>query len=223
MWRLRVLTGKASGSEYAFDVGSDFRIGRAKEKVDALLDDSGVSAVHARLIAREADVAITDLHSANGTFLNGERATFHLATEGDRVFFGHVVGRLERGEPAREAIVIANAPKQKAPYARLDCVILRPFAGDLHDVTLAEVLRLFAASKKTGVLWVWPEGEKEHRIAFAQGSIVGVRRADSAVDDPIATLRAGLAWKGGMFDVVPPTDDDFRLEPISVDAVLDQA
>ena len=48
-------------------------LGKKKEEVDVLLEDSSVSRIHARIIQEGAEYYLEDLNSTNGTFKNGLR------------------------------------------------------------------------------------------------------------------------------------------------------
>ena len=66
-------------------------VGKLKEKVAILLQDSSVSRIHARLEATAEGVGVQDLNSRNGTLVNGEKLSPHESValqEGDVVQFG---------------------------------------------------------------------------------------------------------------------------------------
>jgi two-component system cell cycle response regulator len=84
---LIVLAGDNLGEMY--DVGGEALIGRAREAAVALRDD-GISRVHARVWREGPELAIEDLNSRNGTFVNSVR--IHHATalhDGDKIHIGH--------------------------------------------------------------------------------------------------------------------------------------
>lgn len=65
---------------------------------DLVCDASGVSRMHARLSRSGEAVFLADLHSTNGTFLNGHRLVpdrRHLVTSGDRISFGDLLVRIQ--------------------------------------------------------------------------------------------------------------------------------
>src|SRR5262249_10896611 len=76
-------------------------VGRARQ-CEILLADDTVSSNHARLEARsqEQRVAVTDLNSSNGTFLNGSRITSAQAKVGDVLRFGSAEFKLTVGGAA---------------------------------------------------------------------------------------------------------------------------
>ncbi|BCS34192.1 hypothetical protein TBR22_A34210 [Luteitalea sp. TBR-22] len=56
-----------------------------------VLAEPSVSRRHAQLIRREDAIVLEDLGSAVGTFVNDQRVTAHILTDGDRVRFGRQV------------------------------------------------------------------------------------------------------------------------------------
>ena len=70
---------------------------------DMILDNSTVSAQHARLTYRQSQWWLEDLHSTNGTFLNQETVLEPVViTSGDELRCGQVILRVKIGaaEPA---------------------------------------------------------------------------------------------------------------------------
>ncbi|MDL2301311.1 DUF6382 domain-containing protein, partial [Lachnospiraceae bacterium OttesenSCG-928-D06] len=64
---------QGDGKQIAKMSKSPFLIGKKKEEVDCVLNDSTISRIHARIILEERGVFIEDLNSTNGTFKNGLR------------------------------------------------------------------------------------------------------------------------------------------------------
>ena len=58
----------------AFEGRPPFEMGRGRE-LDLVLRDPEVSRRHARFESQDGIVYVSDLHSSNGTFLNGRRVT----------------------------------------------------------------------------------------------------------------------------------------------------
>lgn len=84
---LIVLTGKSVGRMFRLREG-DTLVGRGSE-CDLLLDDDGVSRSHARFIRRpDGEVAVLDLGSTNGTWVESTRVDYHLLSDGDRIQIG---------------------------------------------------------------------------------------------------------------------------------------
>jgi len=72
-----------------FDLGTgSLLIGRLPE-CDAVLEDSLVSRMHARLSVQNDVVVIEDLHSTNGVYVNEQRVTYEVVVcENDRILVG---------------------------------------------------------------------------------------------------------------------------------------
>ena len=82
------LSGPNRGVLYRLGTGAT-QVGRAANIVHLVLNETGVSRVHARLeCSREGLVKIVDLGSTNGTFVNGERVTETEVADGDTISFG---------------------------------------------------------------------------------------------------------------------------------------
>ncbi len=86
---LVVLSGTAIGRMFKLEPGAH-RIGRAPH-MDIVLDDPGVSRVHAHLIVdEEGAVVVEDLASTNGTFVNDQRVQRAELRDGDKIRVGTV-------------------------------------------------------------------------------------------------------------------------------------
>ncbi len=70
---------------------------------ELVLPRGNVSKRHARLVFRDSRFIVTDLNSTNGTYVNRRRiAQPTIVREGDRIYVGDYVLRLEAGEPSGE-------------------------------------------------------------------------------------------------------------------------
>src|SRR4051794_10308952 len=91
--RFVLLEGFAQRSQQALPVDIyPFTIGRARE-CHLVVDHSQVSRLHARLELEHEQIAITDLNSTNGTFVNGERLPPGLPRKlraGDKISFAQI-------------------------------------------------------------------------------------------------------------------------------------
>lgn len=96
-WTLSVIksTDFSQGEAFAFPPGSSAVVGRASE-MDIFLDDTFVSAKHAVFEATAGAFSVEDLHSTNGTLVNGQliqgRRELH---PGDRVEVGDTIFQVE--------------------------------------------------------------------------------------------------------------------------------
>jgi DNA-binding winged helix-turn-helix (wHTH) protein len=91
--RFVLIDGFAQRSQQALPVDRyPFTIGRARE-CHLVIDHSQVSRLHARLELEHEQIAIVDLNSTNGTFVNGERLAPGQARKlraGDKISFAQV-------------------------------------------------------------------------------------------------------------------------------------
>ena len=82
----------------AFELLSGDRLGRS-EAAEVTLEDSYVSAAHARLTARNGAWYVEDLGSTNGTLLNGSRVSRRRPVRpGDRLQLGRTTLQFETVE-----------------------------------------------------------------------------------------------------------------------------
>jgi EmrB/QacA subfamily drug resistance transporter len=103
---LRIVSGTGAGRE-APVLGSA-TIGRAPE-CDLQVLDGEVSRVHAKVTISDRKAVIDDLHSANGTYVNGERIlTTYTLAPGDQIEIGQAT--IELSSP-----VLANLPHHAVP------------------------------------------------------------------------------------------------------------
>jgi diguanylate cyclase (GGDEF)-like protein len=83
---LIVIAGPRLGE--VFPIEGEMIIGRDADSVLSLADDEGVSRRHARVIPTSDGAVISDLDSANGLFVDGERVREQLLKEGAKVRVG---------------------------------------------------------------------------------------------------------------------------------------
>jgi len=148
---------------------NELLLGRGAD-VDLRLDASGVSREHARLRRQGPIYAVHDLHSTNGSFVNGNRVEHQGLSENDVLRFGAMVGlvtRLPLGSLALEEV------REVAPGVW--------FGPGLHHEL--EKLRNVATSDLPVVLWGETGVGKErlalalHHMSGRQGPFHGVNCA----------------------------------------------
>jgi hypothetical protein len=100
---LRVVSGPASGQ--VLPIGGDFTVGRAESGPGSLQGDSDISRRHARFHEYTPGiVAVEDLGSTNGTYVNGARISAPQAlSPGDQVQVGQTLLRYETVPPPAAA------------------------------------------------------------------------------------------------------------------------
>lgn len=100
-FRLRVESGPNAGQDYTV-AGSGTTIGR-QDGNTIVLDDGRLSRQHARIDLAPGGLTITDLGSANGTRLNGQRISgTQPLRPGDRVQLGETTIVVEGGPPTAD-------------------------------------------------------------------------------------------------------------------------
>ena len=82
--------GKSKGRRLPVKEGERFTFGRGM-KADVQLFDEGVSRVHFSLDNRGDDMLLTDLGSANGTYVNGKPLASSSVYNGDEITVGLTV------------------------------------------------------------------------------------------------------------------------------------
>jgi pSer/pThr/pTyr-binding forkhead associated (FHA) protein len=90
---LQVASGSRTGLNIRLTVGEsgvkEWTIGSQADR-EVQFQDSGVSALHAKIVNEGERWKVLDQMSANGTFVNGKRSNVSYLTAGDRVRFGPV-------------------------------------------------------------------------------------------------------------------------------------
>jgi len=198
-------------------VEGELVIGRGPE-LDLVLVEDMVSREHARVTVSSARVLVQDLGSTNGTFVNGDKVTQADLSEGDRILIGTSVAKLIRrgGRPMAAADAVPEGGLGEA-----EASVGPVLAGSLADVSLPEVLQLFAAGKKDGDLLVRSVTGRVATVAIRKGGILGVRLGGCAAADSYKGLYRALTWDEGTFEMLHPEADEFEAPlPESVEALL---
>lgn len=85
--RQRLLVRTANGSDIVHLLARRTTVGRTADN-DLRLQAHYMSRHHAVLLLAGTDTVLEDLHSTNGTFVNGEQITRRILRDGDAVTFG---------------------------------------------------------------------------------------------------------------------------------------
>jgi pilus assembly protein CpaF len=97
---------------------NEINVGRVQGN-DLMLPKGNVSKHHARLLYRDGRFIVTDLKSTNGTYVNGRKISqATIVREGDKIYIGDFVLRLETGQGAAASEAAAandSAPRATAP------------------------------------------------------------------------------------------------------------
>jgi pSer/pThr/pTyr-binding forkhead associated (FHA) protein len=139
--------------EFVLD-SDDLTLGRA-ETNQVVVPDERVSRTHLRIERDGTGVRITDLCSANGTFVNGEQVTSAVLRDGDMLVVGTTEFRFEAGGPRpTQQLMTIESPLQFATIAMHD-----PLSVLVNDTT-APCLVVFEAGR------TW-------RVDLGEGVVIG--------------------------------------------------
>ncbi|MHC5057520.1 MAG: DUF4388 domain-containing protein [Planctomycetota bacterium] len=185
--------------------GKICRIGRGSGS-DVFVPDVGVSRCHADIRWEGDGFVITDLGSANGTFVNGERILELALVHGDEVR----VGPRALGFRVEDASTMGENYERRSRRVRElnTAVNYSPLegglAGALADVPLADVVQVLERARKTGRLYVGLEGS-HGALSFREGRVAAAEWTDpdgGEIADHEAAY-AILALEDGVFEFVP--------------------
>ncbi len=101
---------------------AEINVGRVQGN-DLVLPKGNVSKHHARLLFRDGRFIVTDLKSTNGTYVNGRKiAQATIVREGDKVYIGDFVIRVDPGAAAEDAPManLSGQPEQDVPTMSRD-------------------------------------------------------------------------------------------------------
>jgi DNA-binding NtrC family response regulator len=104
------LTGAQEGMPWAHVLGAGESLVGQLPECDIRLPWRGVSRRHARLRWHSDDLMVEDLHSKNGTFVNGRRIERARLRPADEVRFGPVTLRLEEVHPGDTVLALTCPP-----------------------------------------------------------------------------------------------------------------
>jgi|SRR5579883_935861 len=203
------LTGMLRGGIFAITPGKDTFVGRS-EDADMPILDSAVSRRHARLWVEDGALHVEDLHSRNGTLVNGRAIDRSPLRIGDYLTIGSSI--IQVADPAWSkhggnwALTTSTAtlPKvHKRPPDRL--------SGSLAELPLSDLLQMLERSPRDRLLVLNKDGECG-RIFFRHG-----RPCYAAIDRriegrPHKALYRMLSWHAGTFNLEPATPSHFPVE-----------
>src|SRR5436189_3489590 len=86
-YAFKFISGKYVGGEFPIPDEGELLIGRASD-LDLVLVEDMVSRKHAKLIAQNGSLTLSDLGSTNGTFVNGEKIRRTELKRNDRILIG---------------------------------------------------------------------------------------------------------------------------------------
>ncbi len=215
---MRFISGKYQGGEFSLAPGKDLVIGRSSE-LDMVLVEDMVSRRHAKLSVAAEQITIEDLGSTNGTFVNGEKVASARLREGDRILIGTSIIKLVAAD-AISGPVEVRPILQEVPPSRTTTSQVRTMTGQIEEIPLPDLLQLFSASKKNGILTV-RSGQDVGRIFLEQGKVVFAVVNDHEDVAPMKSAQRILTWEVGSFEMEPATPREFpaRIE-MSTEGIL---
>ena len=201
-YALRFISGKYQGGEFPLVKGREIVIGRSSE-LDMVLIEDMVSRRHAKIQTTEDEIAIMDMGSTNGTFVNGEKVKKARLKEGDRILIGTSIMKLVTVDPATtvsEAEARNQLEKRGQQAAMRTQVTNRAMSGNIEEIPLPDLLQLFSTSKRTGVLTLkGPQGSGE--IYLRKGQIYFATIDDAYDLSPQKAAYRILTWEKGAFEL----------------------
>ncbi|HET6415484.1 MAG TPA: DUF4388 domain-containing protein [Polyangiales bacterium] len=203
---LRFISGKYQGGEFPLPDDGEIVIGRSSE-LDMVLVEDMVSRRHAKISVENGNIFLEDLGSTNGSFVNGEKISRTKLAEGDRILIGTSIIKVVASDGSA-SLQDAKAKMDAAASSARPASAASTMTGSIAEVALPDLLQLFSASKKTGVLQITTESDvgsiylDEGRVQFA------VVNGDESVPPEKAFYRV-LVWDKGTFDLLPKVERTF--------------
>ncbi len=189
------LSGRLQGNKLSLSGRDEVLVGRT-DVADLLLSDGLVSREHARFVMKGGQLAIEDLGSTNGTFVNGDRLRgSRTVGDGDRVLIGTSIIKVASG--TRSITDGPPTPRRAAPQR--DGSPER--SGDIADTSVPELLNLMVEQKISGTLRLTSEkteGELRVRSGVVGGATIDTLRDASAYK---AAIRL-LGWVDGHYIII---------------------
>jgi pSer/pThr/pTyr-binding forkhead associated (FHA) protein len=220
-YALRFISGKYQGGEFPLPNNKEIVVGRSSE-LDMVLVEDMVSRRHAKMTVTGDQIFIQDLGSTNGTFVNGEKIKRSRLQEGDRILIGTSIIKLVASD--------SSAPPAGDPRAKLEDVAagrrtsqVRTMSGSIAEIPLPDLLQLFGASKKSGVLVIRTDSDVG-KVFIDNGRVIFSVVNEHYDVAPLKSLFRILTWQQGSFDMDPPEVREFleRIE-MSVEGILMEA
>ena len=203
---LRFISGKYQGGEFPLPEDGEIVIGRSSE-LDMVLVEDMVSRRHAKITATGGQIFIQDLGSTNGSFVNGEKIKRARLSEGDRILIGTSIIKMVATE-GPTSLREAQAHLEDVASGKRTSQV-RTMTGSISEVPLPDLLQLFAASKKSGVLVVRTD-QDVGKIFLDKGKVRFATVNDNFDVSPEKSFYRILTWTHGTFDMDPPDEREFN-------------
>ena len=142
-----VRSGKEVGRTVAVNTGQTISLGRLKG-CDVVVDDEAASRRHCTITAREDTCAVSDLQSANGTYVNEQRIASQDLQLGDKIRIGSTVLELIDSTTASARVALNTTTSLSLVEARSQTMVSRAV-----DPTKLEFLsQVYKRKDETGLL-----------------------------------------------------------------------
>ncbi len=194
---LRFLSGNRQGTELALEDPSELVVGRGPG-ADLVLSEGMVSRRHVRLRLHDGVLALEELGSTNGTFVNGARVTARELISGDRVLIGTSICRVAVHDEPR---AVVRDSKDGAPGA---AEVATEVTGDLAEVSVIELIEMFARSRQD-VLLELVNGRDKGALVLLDGRVVACSCSRLRGMRPSKVLLRLASWTRGSFEVRAPS------------------
>lgn len=200
-YMLRFVAGKDHGREFPLPPDLNIVIGCVSD-VDVLLLDEKVSRKHAKISTHGGQIVLEDLASRNGTFVNGARIRSVELKEGDQILIGSSTIKLVSLGDAKlrvpQPVSSQNAQSPSSPSPAVPPLI----SGSVHEMPLADLLQLFAHSRKSGVLTI----RADHgvgKVHLREGHVYDAEIEGNPVVKSRKAFYRLFTWTEGAFDLKP--------------------
>lgn len=214
---LRFISGKYQGGEFPLPAEGEIVVGRSSE-LDMVLVEDMVSRRHAKMTVSGDEIFIQDLGSTNGTFVNGEKVKRARLQEGDRILIGTSIIKLTASDDSAgpRAPLLADMSPQKPSQ-------VHTMTGSIAEVPLPDLLQLFSASKKTGLLLVRTDADVG-KLHLEKGMVVYSSVNDNHEVPPLKSFYRIMTWADGTFYMEAAEEFEFpaRIE-MSTEGLLMEA
>lgn len=201
------IAGKYEGGVYLIPDDRDLMVGRGAE-LDIVLVEDMVSRRHASLTSHAGRLVLTDLGSTNGTYVNGERIDTCALEAQDRVLIGTSILRVT---PADQIDTLL----QTHPHLDLSSTPQpQRTEGNLVDVPIGDLLRLFSSNRRTGLLRLLSQGQ-DAELVFVDGGLTHASIKDRPALSPMACLVEALGFADGQFAFEEPAEGFERPDSFS--------
>jgi hypothetical protein len=148
---------------------------------------------------------IQDLGSTNGTFVNGEKIKRSALSEGDRILIGtSIIKVVVAGDAANASD--AKAMMEDISQGRRTSQV-RTMSGSIAEIPLPDLLQLFSASKKSGVLVIRTDRNDTGKLFIDTGKVVFAVVNEHFDVAPMKSLMRILGWQTGQFDMDAPEEN----------------